>query len=199
MLSSVKSNCGPGTQLNRLSKVRFNFSILPPGGICLKIFQRRHGENDNQLDLIKTIPVCFITRPDMLTEFKQELCLHAGRWESMQMKAVASKRLVVHTKSQLIITFGRQEILQAGNFLRWSRNIATFSVLCFHDMGGLPICLLGWLHGSVAIIRWVIFAPHRMQISRAHDGTDERPVTPQVMGCDGPVRSCDGLDGGRPI
>ena len=71
MLSSVKSNCGPGTQLNRLSKVRFNFSILPPGGICLKIFQRRHGQNDNQLDLIKTIPVCFIT-PDMLTEFKQE-------------------------------------------------------------------------------------------------------------------------------
>lgn len=71
MLSSVKSNCGPGTQLNRLSKVRFNFSILPPGGICLKIFQRRHGQNDNQLDLIKTIPVCFIT-PDMLTEFKQD-------------------------------------------------------------------------------------------------------------------------------
>ena len=80
MLSSVKSNCGPGTQLNRLSKVRFNFSILPSGGICLKIFQRRHGENDNQLDLIKTIPVCFITRPDMLTEFKQELCLTGGSW-----------------------------------------------------------------------------------------------------------------------
>lgn len=92
MLSSVKSNCGPGTQLNRLSKVRFNFSILPPGGICLKIFQRRHGENDNQLDLIKTIPVCFIT-PDMLTEFK----LRGGAalfpcWvgECMQMKAVAA-------------------------------------------------------------------------------------------------------------
>ena len=106
MLSSVKSNCGPGTQLNRLSKVRFNFSILPPGGICLKIFQRRHGQNDNQLDLIKTIPVCFIT-PDMLTEFKQEeggqLCFHAW-WES---NAVAGKMLVVHTNSRLIITFGR--------------------------------------------------------------------------------------------
>ena len=89
MLSSVKSNCGPGTQLNRLSKVRFNFSILPPGGICLKIFQRRHGQNDNQLDLIKTIPVCFIT-PDMLTEFKQEerggsfVSMLGGR--AMQMK-----------------------------------------------------------------------------------------------------------------
>ena len=121
MLSSVKSNCGPGTQLNRLSKVRFNFSILPPGGICLKIFQRRHGENDNQLDLIKTIPVCFIT-PDMLTEFK----LRGGAalfpcWvgECMQMKAVAAANCwwcILTCK--LIIIFGSNDskILQTANF-----------------------------------------------------------------------------------
>ena len=53
------------------------------------------------------------------------------------------------------------------------------------------------------VIHWVIFAPYRLQILQisreSHNGTDESPVTPQVMGCDGPLPGCDGLDGGRPI
>ena len=39
----------------------------------------------------------------------------------------------------------------------------------------------------------------RCRSAESCDGMDERPVTPQVMGCDGPDPGCDGLDGGRPI